>query len=801
MKGAGTDEAIKWFDQGVETGEVQKTGEPEEELDLIKAQQQLKAASTTLRSYDAGLDTKEFHEKVVSLFPKEEQEGLTKALALERQRRKELAHSVQVNLEPSPLAAPIARELNKYLQQAADDAKTFQGKKELWKWYLRATRNIMGIHPNIPPAAWNVLWRTQVNDEESPEIRTDRVLELVEGLSKAGIPLSSDQKDAKLQALAANGKEKQALMEWEEEFNATEGKNEDNLRQGIKLFATTGDIRNGVQMLQKYQELFPSGEPRIVHPLIAICAQTNNDVIAYSLYLSLRDRLKTDMAQADYDYVGARFLAQDKADLALAVFRDMMIQGNQAVKSGRLTTEEESKMKEGMMYRIETMHSRARKTSEVNKISFEALTHLPKQWQNRFFFGKWIKKLIGMGELEDAEKVIELMFQRGIVPDTSHVNGVVGGLLRSEIPERQKRGEVLAWNMIHKRIEMVTERNDRGGETETTRKDLEADVERLLADATREAMGESEEVLHIPRDPSRRVPRANMETFNILGLSYLYTQNWSYLALLETMLGPAKLEMGPFFMNHLLYMNLYTQGRDAMWNKFLDCTQTTLPDIDTFDCLWQAQQERKILRLDESITREPDEWQPLPSPRAMFDIMVAWFAALNDRKRAAAVQGFGEELYARIMASFCDKNDFPGVIVLLNGILAMYKAAPSESIKEIVVVGLANLLEADTPTLHIGRRARVQMAAKREGARTMGRARGGIRRARNERAEHEGRAVTDLGLEEVNLLSELVRTVLIRVHRDADKVEGAIAEAKAEMGLREIATGDIDAYEVEGHML
>ncbi|GAM82658.1 hypothetical protein ANO11243_006400 [Dothideomycetidae sp. 11243] len=785
------DGSIRWYDKDLKSGDITTAADAPEALEAGEVRRQLRDVSTSMRKYAASIDSKEFHDTVVDLFPEHERPALTQALALERARRQDLATSVEVSLEPSPLAAPIARELNKHFLQAANDPQNFKGAGELWKWYLRATRNIPGVHGNIPPAAWAILWRTQINDQMSPESRNERIMELVDGMARAGLVLNADQKEAKLEALVMVGKGKQALMEWEEDFKAAEGKDENNLRHGIKLFAALGDIRNGTQMLKKYQELFPLGDPRIMHTLVAACIQTHNDHMAYSLYLSMRHRLNSRMRATDFDYVAVRFLAHDKMDLALAVFRDMMIQGTQTIQRGKLAAEEEQKMLEGMIYRIDAMHSRSKKTDDVNKISLEALTHLPKQWQNKFFFGKWIKKLIGMNDLDNAAKVIELMYQRGIEPDRGHVNGLIGGLIRSGLPNRVKKGETLAWSMIQKRIELISRRQGRKAPLAT----------KTLSVVSSDHDNHKPK---IPLDLSRPAPTANTETFNVLGLNYLLKQDWIYLALLQEMLEPADLIMSSFFMNHLLYMKMYTKGPDEMWSHFLEYTKTTLPDIDTFDCLWQAQQRKTAQR---SRVHSPDQahaTQALPAPRTLYATMMGWTDVLDQRKRLKASDGFSEEIYARIISTLCDKNDFASIVPALHGILSRFEAGPSQVIKELIIIGLSNLLEPQAPQIRIGSRAKIQIAANQSRVRGIRLALGRIRERRKESVQGDGQATNqpsekDLATAEVNLLSELIRTVLLRVHGDASVVEAAILDARAEMGLGDMTMGDRETGDIEMH--
>lgn len=777
------DEAdIRWFDKDVDTGDTRRTVEAPEQVEAQDVQRDLRTMNTSLRRYNASIDSKAFHDTVVNLFPVEERGGLAKALALERKKRREIVDSVEISLEPTALAAPICRELNTLLRRAAKEQKGFKDGNEIWKWYLRASRSIPGIHASIPVGAWDVLWQTQVYNHMPGEFRKDRIMDLVEGMVKGNIPLKSDQVELKLEALVANGKGKQALLEWQGVFEATGGQDQSNLQHGVKLFAALGDIRNGVETLHKYQDLFPEADSRIMHPLIAACVQTQNDHMAYSLYLSLRKRLGMEVEAQDFDLVAARFLAHDRLDLALAVFRDMMIAGTRSMKRGALTAEEERKLVESMTSRVNILQSRGRNPSELNQINLEALTYLPRRWQNKFFFGKWIKKLIGMDDLESAAKVVELMYRRGVEPDRSHMNGLIGGLLRST-PQRVSLGETLAWSMVYKRIEVVQKKKATGHA-------IDADPLEALRDHTRS---------NVSLDLSRPLPQANMETFNTLGLHCLLKQDWTHLALLRDMLSAADLTMSTFFMNHLLYMRLYNTGPGSVWQLFLTYRQNTHPDINTFDCLWHAQQIRGETDAKLSVETASDV---LPSARAQFKMMVEWFWILDQRKRTTALETFGEQLYARIISTYCDSRDFPAVIVAMHGTLLLFEKGPAESIQQMILTGLSNLMEKDPPRLKVGRRMRQQLAIDKSRVVAMRRALDQIQKRRKEKALRNGEDLGQLtgkaaAMETIKLLSELIRTVLVRVSGEAEQIESAIVKARKEMGLKDVVVGDVDATDIE----
>ena len=86
------------------------------------------------------------------------------------------------------------------------------------------------------------------------------------------------------------------------------------------------------------------------------------------------------------------------------------------------------------------LHASSINENDVNKVSLSVLKVLPRRFQNRFFYASWMKKLIGMGEVDSAALVIELMYERGVKPDSKHLNGIIAGWLREGNSKRTQQG-------------------------------------------------------------------------------------------------------------------------------------------------------------------------------------------------------------------------------------------------------------------------------------------------------------------------------------------------------------------------
>ncbi|KAF4555877.1 Hypothetical protein D9617_2g058420 [Elsinoe fawcettii] len=768
------DEEVRWFEKDVDSGDIKKVSTNPEDEEATEVRKKLGEMTARMRRYDAGIDSKEYHETVVAAFPEEQRRDVAKALTEERARRRQRERNLKIELPSNQLAEPVLKHFHRQLELAADDPESEVLRKELWKCYQKAKRMVPGVNARIPAEAWHVLWKLTSQTDATNVYREDRLLELAQGMTEARVQLLPREIQAKYEAMVIKGQGDEAVLQWKREYEASNRQDKNNLETGIKLYAAVGDIRGGFRVVRQYLQQVPQADARVMHTLIQASIQTGNDHMAYTLYLTMRDRLGRGMKMHDYDIIIARFLTENKKDLALAVFRDMMMQGTDSIEKKRITIQEEQKLRESTMRRIDIFQNQSISGQEINEVSLQALASLPTQWQNKFFFGSWIKKLIGMSDLSGAMKVVELMYQRGVTPDATHVNGIIGGLMRSNDRELERRGQSMAWAMIYRRI---------AHNVSKTGHDLH-----ILQDFGHIPSEDKSLAQQIPLDLSRPVPHANVETFNVLGLHYLLSSQWTHLRHLRRMIKPAGTRMSSFFMNHLLYMQLYNNGPEEAWNDFLHYTKDTRPDTETYNALWHAQQ-------DVTDPNKRVQGGTLPRPRVLFKVMMDWRATLNARVAETASEAFGAEIYARIVTAFCNEKDFPALVVAMYATLQGFGTAPDADVAGLIVTGLGNVYEGDTPVVR-GRRGRRQLRGSAGKADAVEKVLQVLRTQRVEKLGREGVLVEEMdeaaqAAENVNLLAELVKTVLVRIKGEPAVVDEAIRTAAQEMGVSGMRFGDV----------
>ena len=770
---------VKWFEKDMSTGITRRVSGNPEEAEARDLRQEIRNLQAELKAYQS--DDAGFDETMLEALEPHERVKVEMALQDRRDKEMALTNNLDIPLELPPLATPIIRRLNKCLHEAALRPKDMVRRKELWRWYCRGKRNVPTLTNMLPERAWEVLWTVNAQRGITNLQREAHLIEIADDMKAAGVELSPRQKQIHGYALAKLNRADTAIQIWEVDYKDSAGREQEVLERGISLFTQTRDLTRATKLYREYMNNFTTAEPRVVHPLIRAHVELGNERMAFALYMHLRANLRFGMQMADYDEVIAVFLDYDQRDIALAVFRDMMIQGTNAVQSKAFPrgSQEETALWDSLMERVEGMRNMSLDVKDVNRISLQAMSNLPHEWQNKFFFASWIKKLLGDGHIVYAEKVVELMYERHIRPSAKHLNGLLGAYLRSGDAELEERGEKLGWSMVQKRLNMVAERDHTQSE---------------LAVASSPVLLDPESDLRIPLDLSKPIPYASLETWNVLGLHYLIKENWSALRLLQRQLRHAQIPMKGYFLGLLLYMQLYINGPTPLWKDFLYFARDVSPEMETFNCLWTGQ----LRHLDRYIKTEGHS--EYPTPRRLFHTMLAWQHDLTGRSRADSLEAFNREIYAKIVQSFCSAKDLYGSLVAIHAVAARFDIYPDYDIARIITTGLSNLSVGRAPTI-LGRRGRRPLAVDKP--RTMELAR--LLKAIADRRKDERR---DAGIaqsakistrENLNILSELIRFGLIRDGEDADEVERAIEKASMEMGVPGINTGDADALNARNY--
>jgi hypothetical protein len=552
--------------------------------------------------------------------------------------------------------------LNDALSKAAE--KPFSNRKDLWRWYSLSRKALSTGWQYIPESIWQILWREfSVESEENPD-RMAHIQILGEDMEAASINLRPEQTMLFIEAMFLNERFEEAIARWEA------------LRPSVTLLDSTAIPywALGIRMLanaaqpQKAQEaadiLFndfkADHESRALISLVRSWLKSEDIGAiqrAWAIYVRLRSRFGCNMEMQDFDDVATLFFEADRPDLALAVFRDMMISRDPLAKS----------FDSVILYKREmgckSLKSFAPNCDELIWRSADPFTVLPRKFNNKYFFGSWIKKLVGDGQIDSAAKVVELMCQRHIRPDAMYLNGILGAWFRSGLEQNQEKAATMAWKMIQARLEFVRNR----------------------ALKKRHFEGRVRAVEQLPKEDFSRPSllwspaTANIETFTVLIQHYQSLGQKEHVQELLNTIGAAEVRPNTTFLNGLLELGTAIHHRRWMWSLYARYVQVggVLPNQYTFTLLWSSMKENVDPVLSVSSSRAG-----FPSCRELFAELVKYAPAMrtDDSLR---------EMYDKIILCFGLSDDQVGTAIAIRAMQRLFDMYPNEDTVRSVVFQLA----------------------------------------------------------------------------------------------------------------
>ena len=611
-----------------------------------------------------------FWDPLIQDLPKDEQDLLRTS-----SREAELVEASDSELDRLPpdveIEADVPPEKRKYLQElnttiirSLKEQDSRELRTELYTSYARFRQFLPNFIAHIPDAAWEVL----MNASASTELHSDaswaqRRIQIFEDMESAKKTPSIGHKQLYLQALRGRSFTLKAIRYWQDMQSEVRDDKMALARHellGVILFASKQDPLRAERLASEYLSKEPPQESRILIGILAAWLERGDEVgaqHAWSLYLRMKAHLAESITMQDYDNVTMAFLRGKRPDLALAVFKDMMLKG-------QITGEDSLELFRKARGLMAYLQHEEISVELFNGIALTSLTILPRRLQNRFFFGSWLKKLLGMGETDAAAQVIDLMYERGVPTDAKHLNGIVGAWMRSDNSSDNEKGERLAWSMVHHRLEFVKKRaNQRRSNFDETNVEL---------------------VKFLPKDPKRECASANIETLSLLLNHYVNRRMEDNVALIQRTLVAAEIRPDHFFMNHLIYHEILRGRLDMVWAKFIDTFADIPPDLETFETLWSAEKTH----LERLAVGQPDEF---PSPRLVMREMIRWFVVQDTRKQRKAQDYFERKLYEDVVRCFCLAKDFSGLVVACYFLRDAFHAFPNATSAKIITMSLARM--------------------------------------------------------------------------------------------------------------
>ncbi|KAI2629737.1 hypothetical protein GGR54DRAFT_277211 [Hypoxylon sp. NC1633] len=475
----------------------------------------------------------------------------------------------------------------------------------LWKYYSAARIALSKKWELVHADIWDLLWQILAGEHADNPNRMPHIHILAKDMQKAGVPLRDDQQLLAIEATFVSGFRDDAITTHKKlvtTLGASPDASVEFWQLGLRMYCLSGDMARAERVVTTLLESPYEKDPRFILPFIRMCAGQPETVgKGYESYQQLRSTLGDSITIDDYDQIISYFLASNETEFAFYIFVEMM-------------------------------------TS--NTVDLRGSRGIPASVSSPFFYGKWLKRLIGAGDLQGAYNVLLHMKSRGIVPQAIVVNCLLGAWLRSGTADNMQKADEVAWAMINSRMQFISIRKD---------------MQNLASYVRLRQYGEG-------------WPRANLETFSLLaesckdrGLHHKMEELWA--AFREAEIAPDS-----FMLNQLLFSYLQDgQGKHvAALTRDLTNKYQVEPDSWTFLALWQALPVNRLIQ-----TPSGQLLEEVSRTRSLFAEMVR-------STHIFATSGVDVQLARYILHSFRKLDDKLGLLLAYRALRQIFKFTPPD---------------------------------------------------------------------------------------------------------------------------
>ena len=676
------------------------------------------------------------------------------------------------------------RRLERCLYLCFREVSDYKLRAQLWRAYYLAKEFAPDRLLLLPDRAWDVLWNSHAVQRTHSRVCRAHLEELHNDMKGVGQPLSLEQSVAYWESLFYNGKQEEALKEWDDQlarFQTDAGTQLEArfLESGLRMHAEAGRVgRAGelLELLYKKHPLWNTDAMRFVFRALTSSEEAHHHDIARDMYTKMRKIQdgKTTLAHLNVCFVG--FIHARHLQYAKEVFGDM-------VTDGFIGKENSGAHVDYVLGRLQLLYRLATDIAKATSICLHAVTILPRSYHSRIF-GEWMKLAVTESAPEAAAQILDMMFKHGHEPETYHFNLLLRALFRTKQKPHELRAENIGWHMLEGLAKSRETSIPATSEVDVSSRKQEADM-LSTSDAA----------------SPRRVPHANAATIALLMGHHALLSQWEHVDYLARQMQAFEIQPNADTM-HALMENECRQGNyNKVWEIYASLTDVpkgaygVFPSGATLRTLWRTLR----LALGDHQTRETNT---LPSPRELLAETIRWCALVRsrydaERFRIGLAGRSSESIHPLIMHCFSYTNDLAGSLVAMHALRHHLDIFPSHKAADILQHTISWVdMHKDLPATrrqysrHIHPKKLEHMA----GIYHL------IQDARFKRMNLSGDQYAYMSIEEkgdlyLNILSEFVRVVWKR-QLDPKVIEEMIDQARKDIGLPDLSTGDMDASAV-----
>lgn len=649
----------------------------------------------------------------------------------------------------------------------------------LWRAYMLSKAIYPRVLTRLSKRAWDLLWTTQSVDSPDNRNRKAHLKQLLCDMERVGQTMTGGQRAEYLERAFLSGREDYAINAWEQDHIsdpeiAIHGHRPEHLEIGAKLHALFGNVDRSRYIMDELFRLYPDWNISVM--MVVFRAHTSSDLqehhhVAKQIYARMREQKGDACTIEDYDAWLVGFLEARSLTDAKQVFRDM-------VKGGYLLVSGATGRAESVLRRLHLLYHLGTDISKMTSIALDAISVLPPVYHGHIF-GDWMKSAVVEKAPEAAAQILDVMLKRGYQPETFHFNMLLKALIRTKDTPNILKAENIGWRMIDKACKAR---------------------ERHASDP--QSIGKSfidhDKVAGTVQD----VPAANVTTFALIMQHHAKSLQWEHVEYLTRQLKETTVEPNATIMNVIMDNKCRQGAYSEAWIVYKALTNPkegskgVFPNGASLRCLW------KTLRLalgDHATRNDP----ALPTPRELLKESIYWRALSRsrydaDRFRMGLAGADKGAITSLIMHCFGYTQDLAGSLIALHVLRHHFSIFPTNKAAQILQKQMAwvdmaresesvrsQYFHSRSNKKNIERVVRVYNILLEQRL-----ARMDLKEGEYEKLTEE--EIGDVGL---NLLSEYVRVMLKRNY-PPEIVEAMIDAARRAVGVPDLPTGDMDAFEV-----